>query len=364
MTERPIIAIVGRPNVGKSTLFNRLVGRREAITSHVAGTTRDRHFGVMEWYGQSWTVVDTAGVLFGDESQIDHAGLQNAMEEQVALAIDEANLIAFVTDAKEGLQASDRAIMNSLRQSGKKVAVFVNKSDSPSLRSQSGEFHQLGVDDMFAVSAIHGSGIRDFVDWLMVELPAPTDQQKPVLPRITIIGRPNVGKSTLVNQLLGENRMVVSEVAGTTRDSIKAELSLSADRQVTLIDTAGLRRRGQIEAGIEKFSLFRTLRSINQADVVIILLTIEEMPTRGDAHVTTYALEAGKKVLLVFNKADLALEPVFKLSDREQLRLGEKFLKRFAFMQRLPHCFISANNGEGVKEMKKKLIEIIDIEVK
>lgn len=360
MSDRPIIALVGRPNVGKSTLFNRMIGRREAITSHIAGTTRDRHFGVMEWYGQSWTVVDTAGILFGDEADIDHADLQKAMKEQVDLAIQEATLIAFVTDVKEGLLPADKMILNMIRKANKPVVVLANKVDSTNLRIQSEEFRALGVENLFPVSGIHGSGVRDFVDFLMEAYPFTADPTAPTTPRVTIIGRPNVGKSTLVNQLLGTKRMVVSDLAGTTRDSIASLIALDDTHSIHLVDTAGVRRKGQIEAGIEKFSLFRTLKSINQADLVIILLTIEEAPTRGDAHVTSYAVEAGKKVLIVMNKSDLARENIAKLTPKERVRLAEKFLKRFVFMQRLPSCFVSAQSGEGVKEFKAKLKELID----
>lgn len=357
MKDRPLIALVGRPNVGKSALFNRLIGRREAITSHVAGTTRDRHFGITEWFGHAWTVIDTAGLLFDQETSDEN--LQSAMEEQVEVAITQADILVLVTDAKEGIQPADKAIVNSLRQSDKPLLVLANKADSPSLRLQAEEFFQLGVKNVFIVSAIHGSGLREFIDWLITYHPAPTDHNLAQVPRIAIIGRPNVGKSSLINQLTGAKRMVVSEVAGTTRDSIETEFILQGSKKAIIVDTAGLRRRGQIEAGIEKFSLFRTIKAVNQADIVLLMLSIEEAPSRGDAHIATFALEAEKKVLIVFNKSDLALEPIFRLNAKEQIRLGQKFLKRFAFLQRLPYIFLSAHNGQGVKELKLKIVELL-----
>lgn len=359
MQSRPIIALIGRPNVGKSTLFNRLIGRREAITSHVAGTTRDRHYGTTEWFGQSWTIVDTAGLLFDNEDSIDTASLQKAMEQQVDVAVEEANIIALVVDAKSGLHPADVKIMDRLRTIGKDVIVLVNKADSVALQTQANEFSQLGTPNLFVVSAIHASGLRDFIDWLMVHHPSPKNETENTIPHIAIVGRPNVGKSSLINQLTGDKRMVVSALAGTTRDSIKTEFNLNETQKAVLVDTAGLRRRGQIEAGIEKFSLFRTIKAVNQADIVLVLLSIEEPPTRGDAHITQFSIEAGKKVLLVLNKADLALEPIFRLTEKEQVRLSQKYLKRFAFMGRLPSLFISAQTGQGVKELKAKIIELV-----
>lgn len=359
MNERPLIALVGRPNVGKSTLFNRLIGRREAITSHVAGTTRDRHFGITEWFGHSWTVVDTAGLLFDDENDTELEKLQSAMEEQVEVAMLEASVIVLVVDAKEGIQPADKAIMNLLRNAGKPVVVMVNKADSASLRVQAEEFHQLGVDNLFIVSAIHASGMRDFIDWMIEQFPSPIDQVRPDVPHIAIIGRPNVGKSSLINQLTGMKRMVVSDVPGTTRDSIQTEFDLSEDKKAVIVDTAGLRRRGQIELGIEKFSLFRTIKAVNQADIVLLMLSIEEVPARADAHIAQFAIDAGKKVLIVLNKSDLALESVFKLNPKEQYRLGQKFLRRFVFLQRLPFVFISAHNGQGVNDLKTAIVDTL-----
>lgn len=357
---RPVIALVGRPNVGKSTIFNRLIGRREAITSFISGTTRDRNFGVAQWFGNSWTVVDTAGVIFeDDEDEIEQAQLQSAMEEQVELAIEEATLVALVVDVKEGLHPTEKRLINELRKHNKPLVVLANKSDNMTIRAGSDVFHELGVDNIFPVSGIHGSGMGEFVEFLIKEYPYHGGDETRGLPRVTFIGRPNVGKSSLLNRILGEDRAVVSPVAGTTRDNVKEEATLPNGQKFLLVDTAGIRRRGSIEAGIEKFSLFRTLRAINQSDIVVVVLTIEEQPTRGDAHVVMYALEANKEVILVLNKIDRAQEQIMRLKPNDRKRLGEKFLRRFVFLQRLPYHFISALDGSGVKEFIQVLTESI-----
>lgn len=361
MQNRPIIALIGRPNVGKSTLFNRLIGRRQAITSAMPGTTRDRHFGVMKWFGQSWTVIDTAGILMEeDEHELEQHQLQEAMEEQVDVAIEEASLVALVVDVKEGLHPIERTLLNILRKHQKPVVLLGNKSDNQAIATQAEAFRELGIETIFPVSAIHGSGVGVFVDWLMDHYPSPAEAEEAQrLPRVTIIGRPNVGKSTLINQIIGDERMIVSDVPGTTRDSIASEVALDEDTHFVFVDTAGIRRRGRIEQGIEKYSLFRTLRAINQSDIVIQVLTIEEAPTRGDAHVAMYAQEAGKKLILVLNKTDLAVQKIAKLTPNERRRLGEKFLKRFPFLQRLPLYFTSAETGEGVKDLLEALKKMI-----
>lgn len=360
MTERPIIALVGRPNVGKSTIFNRLIGRRQAIVSVQPGTTRDRHFGVMQWYQQSWTVVDTAGVLLGEEEDnLEQRDLQSAMEEQVAVAIAEASIIALVVDVKQGLHPLEEKLISLLRKHDKPIVVLANKADNQNFRNEALNFAVLGVDTIFPVSAVHGSGFGDFIDYLIKELPTEKIEQTNRLRRVTFIGRPNVGKSTLTNQILGSERMIVSDIPGTTRDTVATEVTLPGGTKFELADTAGIRRRGKIEPGIERFSMFRTIKSINYSDIVIQLLSIEEAPTRADAHVTMYAQEAGKKVMLILNKADLAADDLFKLKPNEQRRLGEKFLKRFPFMQRLPFYFVSAQTGAGVKEFLAELEQLI-----
>ncbi len=347
--ERPIIALLGRPNVGKSTVFNRLIGRRQAITSFQAGTTRDRHFGVMHWFGHSWTLVDTAGIIYPDESE-ENVNLEQAIKEQIDLAINNADVLAVVVDVKAGIHPQDRRIITELRKHNKPLVILANKADNHSLRLQIGEFEQLGAKTIFAVSAIHGTGMNDLIDYLITHKPSPDSTTIPELSRVSIIGRPNVGKSTLINTILSEKRLVVSEVPGTTRDTIANEITLPGGTKFNLIDTAGIRRRGKIEAGIETYSLFRTLRTINQSDLVILLLSIEEVPTRGDVHVAMYALEAKKKLIILLNKIDLAKDDILGMKSQKQHNLGQKFLRRFPFLQRMPYFFISAENGAGIEE--------------
>ncbi len=351
MNTRPIVALVGRPNVGKSTLFNRLIGRRQAITSHLPGTTRDRHFGVMRWFGQSWTLIDTAGLLLEEkEDNLTPRELQQAMEEQVEVAVEEASIIAVVVDVKEGLHPTDKVLVNLLRKKDKPLVILANKADNQTSRIATDIFQSLGIEPIFPVSGVHGTGVGDFVDYLQAQFPAP-DESGPHIPRVTIIGRPNVGKSTLLNQLLGEERVIVSDIPGTTRDTIAEEVTLPSGEKFVFIDTAGIRRRGKIESGVESFSMFRTIKAMNASDIVVLLLTIEEPPTRGDAHVAMYAMEAKKNIILGLNKADLAIEPIFKLPLPKRKILGLRFLKRFAFLQRLPFCFVSAQTGAGVSDL-------------
>lgn len=362
MEQRPIIALVGRPNVGKSTLFNRLIGRREAITSHLPGTTRDRHFGIMRWFRHAWTLIDTAGVVLGEEED-EAAGrtLQAAMDEQVAVAVEEATVVAVIVDVKEGIHPDDKRLLTSLRKHNKPLVVLVNKADNKELHLQAESFRSLGISTIFSISAIHGQGIGEFVDYLMEHFPALDPQvTEATLPRVTFIGRPNVGKSTLVNRVIGENRMIVSDIPGTTRDSIESEASFPDGTRFRLIDTAGIRRRGRIEQGIETFSLFRTLKAINASDIVVLLLTIEEPPTRGDAHVAMYALEANKRILIALNKTDLARDPILKMDRKKQAVVGGKFFKRFAFLQRMPSVFVSAQTGQGIDTLLSELKAMIE----
>lgn len=354
MQSRPIIALIGRPNVGKSTIFNRLIGRRQAITSFQAGTTRDRHFGMFEWLGHSWSIVDTAGIMI-DDTASEQEELDLAIDEQIKVAIAEADVLCFVVDVKEGLHPEDKAIVNRLRKENKPLIVLVNKADNQAMRVAGEVFQQFGVQPIIPVSAVHGSGFGDLLDYLVENFPYKSEDVEPSLPRISIIGRPNVGKSTLINQLLGEKRLVVSNVPGTTRDSIETTVTLPDGQQLLFVDTAGIRRRGKIEAGLEKFSLFRTLKTVNYSDIVLLVLTIEEAPTRGDAHVAMYAMEANKKIIVVLNKADLAYDNLFKQDNHKRHNVGQKFLRRFAFMQRMPFVFVSAETGQGVDDLIKEI---------
>lgn len=355
MSSRPIVAIIGRPNVGKSTLFNRLIGRRQAIVSAVAGTTRDRHFGVAEWFGRVWTVVDTAGLLIDNEASLALRQLARSMRQQAEAAIDEADAILFVTDAAAGLRSEDEAIIRRLRATQKPVVVVANKADNPSLRALSAVFSRLGVAAVFAVSAIHGTGVGDLTTWLGRHVPPAARTTEPTEPKVAVVGRPNVGKSSLINRLVGVDRLVVSDVPGTTRDAVGTPWQFADRRRAILIDTGGVRRRGQVAIGLEKYAFWRTIAAIGEADAVVVVMTIEEPPTRGDAHIADFALEGGKKVLIVLNKSDLAAQPIFRLNDKQQAKLAVKFLRRFPFMTRLPVVFASAQSGQGLESLRLAL---------
>lgn len=356
MNTRPIIALVGRPNVGKSTLFNKLVGQARAITAREAGTTRDRHFGVARWFGHSWTIIDTAGVLL-EESEWRNApdALAQSMDSQVRLAVEESTMIVLVVDIQDDIQSGDRHLIDLLRQHHKPVVIMANKADNPSLRIQAEAYQQLGHGPFYAVSAVHGTGLRDFIDYLIEQYPSPDETREEQFSKITFIGRPNVGKSTLLNALIGYERAVVHDLPGTTRDTVTAQIHMPSGKTLTLVDTAGVRRRGKINPGVEQFSLVRTLRAINESNIVAMVLSIEEPPTRGDAHVIMYALEAKKPIILLCNKTDLARENIFRLSAQKQQSLGLSYLKRFPFMQRLPFFFTSGATKEGLPELLKTL---------
>lgn len=361
MNDLPIIALIGQPNVGKSSLFNRLIGRREAITAREPGTTRDRHYGVAEWFGHRWTILDTAGVLFeSDELSLDEKELQAAMEAQVEVAIASAAVIALIVDGQKELSPQDIRLAALLRKHNKPSVLLVNKGDNAPLRLQAETFHTLGLSPLFPISAMHGSGVHDFVEYLMNVAPSPMNATPlPRLPRVTIVGRTNMGKSTLINTLLGEQRAIVSSVAGTTRDRIEETVTLPTGEQFLFVDTAGIRRKGKIGIGIEQFSVVRTLQAINQSDIVIQLLTVEEAPSRGDAHIAAYVQEANKTLLLVVNKADLAVEPLTKLPKAKQESVARRYFRRFVFMQRMPFYFISAKTGAGVPELLRALAAIV-----
>ncbi len=359
MREPPLIALIGRPNVGKSTLFNRLVGRRQAITASAPGTTRDRHFGVMNQHDHFWTVVDTAGVPQHDTESPLTPELQENIDAQVEIAIEEAELVALITDVTAGIHPTETWLVKQLRRHSKPTIILANKADNAALDIQAHSFAALGVQDIFPVSAIHNRGISDFANYLLTHYPSPHSIKPAPRPRVAIIGRPNVGKSALLNQIIGRTRAVVSAEAGTTRDVIAATAQLPDGTTLDLIDTAGIQRRGRVTPGAEKYALFRTLRAINQADAVILLLTIEEAPARGDAHAAMYAQESGKAIIVAINKTDLAIEPILRLPAPTRLARAERFLKRFPFLQRLPARFISALNGDGVAEMLQDLVKLL-----
>jgi len=319
MPSLPVVAIVGRPNVGKSTLFNRLVGARLAIVENMPGTTRDRVYGTSDWNGRSFTLVDTGGLELEPGTHI-----EERVQDQARVAVEEADLILFVVDAHAGLAPLDHEVADRLRRAEAPVILVVNKGDNPQREADAAEFYALGFGSFITVSAQHGRNTGDLADLIVEGLPPPTEAEAAASapdqefteeelaelaeadlgpPRVAIVGRPNTGKSTFVNRVLGSERMIVSPTPGTTRDPIDTTIDLDGEPMV-LVDTAGIRRRGSIERGVERYSVLRSMKAIDAADVAIVMTDATEGYTAQDAHVVGYVLEAYKGLVLVINKWD------------------------------------------------------------
>ena len=344
---QPIVALVGRPNVGKSALFNRLVGERLAIVQDQPGTTRDRLYAQADWAGRSFTVVDTGGLLAAPTDD-----LSRQVQAQARLAIAEADVVVFVVDVLTGVLADDWAVADVLRRSAKPVILAVNKADNAERRLAANEFYVLGIEQLFAISALHGTGTGDLLDAVVASLPPAPEEEAPERARIAIVGRPNVGKSSILNAILGQERTIVSPLPGTTRDAIDSAVRWR-DEEVTLIDTAGIRRRGAVEPGVEKYSVLRALRAINRADVVLLVIDATDGVTAQDAHVAGYILEEQKSVVVAVNKWDLVgREPGAEATFRESARETLKFLPY------VPILFVSALRRRGIPEMMDTALRV------
>lgn len=346
-----IVAIVGRPNVGKSTLFNRLCRSRQALVDDFPGVTRDRNYGLVQWDERSFTLVDTGGYLGGDLEI-----LETETRRQLMVALEEADLVVFLGDGKAGLQPEDRSLVDLLRRSGKPVLLAVNKIDGPEREAHAAEFYQLGLEPCYGVSAAHGYGVRQLLDavgeLLPEEAPAAVTDESPAEVRISIVGRPNVGKSTLLNQLLGEDRAVVSELPGTTRDSIDTPMTVAGQRYV-LIDTAGIRRKGRTTEKIEKLSIIKALQSIDRSHVVILLIDAGEGPTDQDLHIGGYIQDRRRACIIGVNKWD-AFDRGAKAS-RQFLR---DLKDRFQFLGFAPVLTLSALSGLRVHRLLPTVAEV------
>lgn len=353
---KPIIALVGRPNVGKSTFFNRLIGERKAIVEDLPGTTRDRLYGDSFWNGREFTVVDTAGLLFGgDDPSLPTAEISRRTREQAQLAIEEADAIIFMVDGREGLTAADAEVAEVLRPTSKPLVLAVNKCDSVERNLDAVEFYELNLGDPIPMSAFHSLGTGDVLDKIVESFPPgnPAEEQERHL-HIAIVGRPNVGKSSLLNKLLGEERSVVSAVPGTTRDTIDTNITFNG-QPVTLIDTAGIRRAGRIEQGIEKYSVLRTLRAIERCDVALLLIDASEGITAQDTHIAGMVLEAKKGLAILVNKWDTIEKDNHTFKEFE-----EQVREAFKFVDFAPILFISAVTGQRVSRVIQLASEIYD----
>jgi GTP-binding protein len=338
---KPVMALVGRPNVGKSTLFNRLTKSRDAIVADFAGLTRDRHYGNAKQGRYEFIVIDTGGFEPDAES-----GIYKEMAKQTQQAVAEADVVVFVVDAREGLSAQDHDIAKYLRKLGKPTVLAANKAEGMTAGAQLSEFYELGLGDVNGISAAHGQGIRDLVDLAFEPLQLPeepddaAEAQQTGIIKLAVAGRPNVGKSTLINAWLGEERLVAFDLPGTTRDAISVPFERNGQK-FELIDTAGLRRKGKVFEAIEKFSVVKTLQAIESANVVLLLLDATQGVTDQDAHIAGYILESGRAVVLAVNKWD-AVDDYARENVRRQIETRLPFLK-FAEMH-----FISAKKRQGL----------------
>jgi GTP-binding protein len=343
----PVVALIGRPNVGKSALFNRIIGEDEAIVSEEAGTTRDRHFSKAEWNGRAFWLVDTGGL-----SDDPNLPMDAEIRKQVATAIEEADLFLFVVDALVGVHPSDSRVAEMLRTSGKPLLLVANKVDDPS-RTDFYEFYRLGAGDPFPVSAQNGKNSGDLLDAIVDQLPESIPEDEEAL-RVAVIGRPNVGKSSFVNRLLGEERLVVSHISGTTRDAIDTPMTYHG-RKMIFVDTAGLRRQSKIDDGIEFYSSLRARRAIERANLCVLLIDATEGEFHNqDLSIAHLAWEAGRGLIVVVNKWDLV-----EKDDKATHKFEKKAHEKAPFLKHVPFLFTSALTGQRVSKILD-LIQVVD----
>ncbi|MFP7732968.1 ribosome biogenesis GTPase Der [Priestia aryabhattai] len=343
---KPIIAIVGRPNVGKSTIFNRIVGERVSIVEDIPGVTRDRIYSSGEWLNMDFNIIDTGGIDIGDEPFLEQ------IRQQAEIAIDEADVIIFLVNGRDGITAADEEVAKILYKSKKPVVLAVNKVDNPEMRELIYDFYALGYGEPFPISGTHGLGLGDLLDEAAKHFPKEKDEDygEDVI-KFSLIGRPNVGKSSLVNALLGEDRVIVSDLAGTTRDAIDTKFT-KEDQEYVVIDTAGMRKRGKVYESTEKYSVLRALKAIERSDVVLIVLNAEEGIIEQDKKIAGYAQEAGKAVVIVVNKWDTV-----EKDEKTMKKFEENIREHFQFLTYAPIVFLSAKT----KKRTHTLLPMIDL---
>lgn len=357
---KPVVALVGRPNVGKSTLFNRLAEERLAVVDEVPGTTRDRLVAEAEWAGHAFDIVDTGGIdptagagRSREPLSVGSADFIEQIRAQAEIAIRDADAILFITDAESGITPADHEVARILRRSQRTregqpyppVILVVNKAESASRRQETYQFYELGLGEPYAVSALHGTGTGDMLDALVETFAEPGEEAEDESIKIAIVGKPNVGKSSLLNCLLGEERAIVSEIPGTTRDAIDTVLTYE-DLPVTLIDTAGIRRRGKIEPGVEKYSVLRSMHAIERSSVALLLVDATEGVTAQDQHIAGYILEEWKSVVVLVNKWDLVEKDSYTMNEYTRTIRQE-----LNFLDYVPLLFISAKTGQRVDQV-------------
>lgn len=341
----PTIAIVGRPNVGKSTIFNRIAGVRISIVEDTPGVTRDRIYTTGEWLGREFSIIDTGGIDLGDEPFMDQ------IKHQAEIAIDEADVIIFVASGREGITDADELVAKILYRSNKPVILAVNKVDNPEMRNDIYEFYALGLGDPFPVSGSHGLGIGDVLDEAVKHFPNTSEEEDEDTIKFSLIGRPNVGKSSLINAILGEDRVIVSDIEGTTRDAIDTYFESEEGQKFLMIDTAGMRKRGKVYESTEKYSVMRAMRAIERSDIVLMVLNAEEGIREQDKRVAGYAHEAGRGIIIVVNKWDTVKKDTNTMRDFEA-----EIRDEFQYLDYAPIIFVSALT----KQRLNKLPELIE----
>ncbi|MFV9510700.1 ribosome biogenesis GTPase Der [Tepidibacillus sp. LV47] len=347
---KPVVALVGRPNVGKSTLFNRIAQKRIAIVEDTPGVTRDRIYSTAEWLNHKFHIIDTGGIEIGAEDEI-----LVQIKHQAELAIDESDVIVFVVDGKTGLTPADKEVADLLYRSKKPVVLAVNKIDNKKMLDEIYEFYSLGFGDPYPVSGVHLTGLGDLLDAIVSHFPPQEEEvEDDDVIRVALIGRPNVGKSSLVNAILGEERVIVSNVAGTTRDAIDTPFS-TEDQDYILVDTAGMRKRGKIYETTEKYSVLRALKAIDDADVVLVVLDGYTGITEQDKRIAGYAHEAGKASIFVINKWDIV-----EKNDKTMHQFTQKIRDEFQFMTYAPVVFVSAKTKQRVHKILPLVNEVAE----
>ena len=346
----PVVAIVGRPNVGKSTLFNRIAGERIAIVEDTPGVTRDRLYAHGEWLGKNFSMIDTGGIEMSDQP------LLTQIRQQAEIAIEEADVIIMVVNVENGVTDADEQVAQILYRSNKPVVLAVNKVDNPERRLDVYDFYQLGLGEPYPVSSVHGVGLGDMLDAVIENFAEEDAEEEDDRIRFSFIGRPNVGKSSLVNAILGENRVIVSDMAGTTRDAINTQFTAKDGREFTMVDTAGIKKKGKLYENTERYALMRSMRAIDNSDVVLVVLNAEEGIRELDKHIAGYAHEAGRAVIIVVNKWDT-------IPDRDQRTMTDftnLIRHEFQYLSYAPIVFVSAKTKQRLSRLPEMIEEAYD----